>query len=132
MEKVLIEVIEGRAGQCLAIDGIRVAGPKSWAGGIVIQKWKAGRGRIRRAIGDNSAQLNAERWTPVEEGLPECTECDGKISRDVWVYVDYEDEAYKAYYSDIGWIIYHYDSDVSITSYQKAITHYREITLPKE
>lgn len=34
-----IEVVSGVEGNCLSVDDTRVAGPKPWGGGKVIQAW---------------------------------------------------------------------------------------------
>ena len=33
------EVIRGVEGDCLVLDGMRIAGPKPWGGGRVIKEW---------------------------------------------------------------------------------------------
>jgi hypothetical protein len=38
---LLVEVIGGVEGPCLAINNYRVAGPKPWGGGTVQRKWRA-------------------------------------------------------------------------------------------
>lgn len=38
-EALEIEVIQGVEGKCLAINGYRVAGPKPWGGGTVVDSW---------------------------------------------------------------------------------------------
>lgn len=34
-----IELIKGVEGRCICIDGYRIAGPKPWGGGNVVQTW---------------------------------------------------------------------------------------------
>ncbi len=86
---------------------------------------------VRHEFDALQAELEQYRWVPVEERLPEYTEHDGEFSRDVWVHVDYEHDVFKAYYCNGCWNIYHYDPGVSAHSYQKNITHWREIDLPE-
>lgn len=38
-EQIEIEIIHGVEGDCFAIDGYRVAGPKPWGGGTVTKSW---------------------------------------------------------------------------------------------
>ena len=54
--KVIIEVISGCEGNCLAINNFRVAGPKPWGGGTVIQTFKAEMSDILKAIGFNHGE----------------------------------------------------------------------------
>lgn len=61
-DEFVIELISGREGDCIAISrvgsgGIRVAGPKPWGGGHVIQTWRAGRADLLNALG-------IEEYTP--------------------------------------------------------------------
>lgn len=37
--KIKIEIIKGAEGECIVINGQRVAGPKPWGGGRVVQSW---------------------------------------------------------------------------------------------
>jgi len=54
---VIIEVISGVEGQCIAINDYRVAGPKPWGGGKVIKKFTSDMSNMRRALGiEESAQ----------------------------------------------------------------------------
>lgn len=41
MSEITIEVVRGVEGDCLAINNLRVVGPKPWGGGKTIKTWKA-------------------------------------------------------------------------------------------
>jgi hypothetical protein len=49
-EKIIIEIIRGVEGDCLAIDNRRVAGPKPWGGGEVTKSFKVELSEIIKAI----------------------------------------------------------------------------------
>lgn len=50
IERVVVEVIFGVEGPCLAIDDLRVAGPKPWGGGTVVYKWEIDRDKLLAAL----------------------------------------------------------------------------------
>lgn len=50
-EWVDIKLINGVEGLCIAINDNRIAGPKPWGGGAVMESWRARRDDIARAIG---------------------------------------------------------------------------------
>jgi len=43
MDDITIDVIRGCEGDCLSVDGTRVAGPKAWGGGMVIATFQVDR-----------------------------------------------------------------------------------------
>jgi len=47
---VLVEIIQGVEGLCVAIDGLRVAGPKPWGGGKIIWSGKSTKREIARSL----------------------------------------------------------------------------------
>lgn len=49
-DKVIIEIINGVEGQCVAINDYRVAGPKPWGGGKVSKKFTSDMSNMRRAL----------------------------------------------------------------------------------
>jgi len=51
IKSVLVEIISGVEGDCLAIDEMRVAGPKPWGGGRIISTFKVDRYQILTALG---------------------------------------------------------------------------------
>lgn len=61
---VLVEVVDGRAGKCLVIgdydSGERVAGPKPWGGGSVVQRWKVRADDLRRLADEYEAAALTE------------------------------------------------------------------------
>lgn len=53
-QEVTIELVKGVEGQCLIINGYRVAGPKPWGGGVVTKTWKT-------TVKDIKESTNAKR-----------------------------------------------------------------------
>ena len=47
---VIVEIIQGTAGPCVAINERRVAGPKAWGGGTVIMRWETTRAEIMASL----------------------------------------------------------------------------------
>jgi len=52
-DKVVVEVISGVEGPCLAINDYRVAGSKPWSGGQVVHRFEVERGDIADALNDS-------------------------------------------------------------------------------
>jgi len=50
---VVIEIIRGVEGDCVAINDFRVAGPKPWGGGRVIARFKTTKDKIEEAMRKN-------------------------------------------------------------------------------
>jgi hypothetical protein len=48
---VTIMLIHGVEGDCLAIDGFRVWGPKPWGGGTIVKEWEVSKADIYQALG---------------------------------------------------------------------------------
>ncbi len=49
-DDVFVEVVDGVEGPCLVINELRVAGPKPWGGGTVVQSWRVSRDQINEAL----------------------------------------------------------------------------------
>lgn len=50
MKEITIEVVKGVEGDCLVINGRRVAGPKPWGGGQIIYQWKTTEKEILKSL----------------------------------------------------------------------------------
>ncbi len=53
---VIVEIIQGVEGPCVAINDMRVAGPKPWGGGKVIMRWKTTRAEIMASLPNDPDQ----------------------------------------------------------------------------
>lgn len=51
MEYMKIDIIKGVEGNSVCINEYRVAGPKPWGGGEIVESWKVNVDDILRAIG---------------------------------------------------------------------------------
>lgn len=45
-----LELIAGVEGQCVALNGYRIAGPKPWGGGTIVKEWVTDVDRLQRAV----------------------------------------------------------------------------------
>ena len=60
---VIVEIIEGVGGPCVAINDRRVAGPKPWGGGKVIMRWKTTREQIMASLPNVQDQAQCDNRT---------------------------------------------------------------------
>jgi uncharacterized alkaline shock family protein YloU len=49
-DKVIVEIIGGTEGQCLAVDGVRVAGPKLFGGGHVLKRFEVEKEKLLKVL----------------------------------------------------------------------------------
>src|SRR3990167_1457373 len=79
-KKLVIEVISGVEGDCVAIDGYRVAGNKPWGGGTIKQSWNTERKHIIKALElESFITLREERAREeirkrIEQRLADCSD----------------------------------------------------------
>ena len=64
-----IELISGKEGQCLAINNIRIVGPKPWGGGRIIKRWTANDKDILEAVNAVKNQNRKEKLKCQKENL---------------------------------------------------------------
>lgn len=49
-DTVILEIIQGVEGKCIALNDLRVCGPKPWGGGTVERSWEVRIEDIERAL----------------------------------------------------------------------------------
>lgn len=50
MSTVKLEIIQGPEGKCVSLNDYRIAGPKPWGGGRIVQSWDVEIDDIERAL----------------------------------------------------------------------------------
>ena len=77
--KIKIEIISGVEGDCICINGYRVAGPKPWGGGKITKTWDAQLSDIEEAIRHLSEASTRPSDSADGENAPHLCECGGFI-----------------------------------------------------
>lgn len=78
-----LEVVHGKAGDCVCLNDRRICGPKPWGGGRITSTWSVRRSDILAAIPDLEAENDRLRASQAG-GVPAGWPTDGIIMKDYW------------------------------------------------
>ncbi len=57
-----LTILKGVEGYCITLDDFRIAGPKPWGGGTIIQEWEVSRALIYQALGEDDIDEEAAHY----------------------------------------------------------------------
>lgn len=105
-EKIMIDIVRGCEGNSISINETRVAGPKAWGGGRVIESFVSDKERIMDAIGIRTRPCNLcstiyKSFDEVRDKYPLCgvgvfaKDEDGKVV----YYIPCKDDFYDTWFT---------------------------------